>query len=74
MTAALRRAIEDSMQDIGLGTDERLDRAEQRIAAAILASIDAVKLSEESLPGDGFDSWADGFRQGWRAAREAVTR
>jgi hypothetical protein len=71
---ALRQAVADSMQDIGLGTDERLDRAEQRIATAILASIDAVKLSEESLPGDGFDSWADGFRQGWRAAREAVTR
>ena len=39
-----------------------------------LAAIDAVKLSEESLPGDGFDSWADGFRQGWTAAREAVAR
>jgi hypothetical protein len=61
------------MNDIGLGTEERLDRATARIEAAILANIDAVKLSEESLL-DGFNSWADGFRQGWQAAREAVSR
>lgn len=70
----LRAALEASMQDIGLGTDERLDRAVARVRSTLLAAIDAVALSEDSLPGDGFDSWADGFRQGWRAAREAVER
>ncbi len=66
----LRGAVEDSMQDVGLGTDERLVRATQRVRAAALAAIDSVALSDP----DGFDSWNDGFRQGWRAAREAVER
>ena len=70
----LREALAASMNDIGLGTDERLARAEARIITVALAAVDAVALSEDSLPGDGFDSWADGFRQGWRAAREAVER
>jgi hypothetical protein len=69
--SAIRQAIEDSMQDIGLGTEERLDRATERITAAVLANIDAVALVTLD---EGFNEWADGFRQGWRAAREAVFR
>ncbi len=41
---ALREAIEASMNDIGLGWEERLDRAEERIRAAILANLDDATL------------------------------
>jgi len=40
----LREAIEASMTDIGLGWEERLDRSEERIRAAIAANIDDATL------------------------------
>lgn len=43
----------------------------RRITAAILENVDAVQLYAP----DGTDPrWADGFRQGWLAAKEAVSR
>ncbi|MDA8355541.1 MAG: hypothetical protein M0Z95_04415 [Actinomycetota bacterium] len=69
----LREAIEASQNDISLGWEDRLDRAEMRIRRAVEANIDDVRLSEESLS-DPDGEWAAGFRAGWRIAREAVGR
>ena len=73
--STLREAIEASMNDIGLGWEERLDRAEERIRAAIAANLDDVKLDEHQLADPQGDPWAVGFfRAGWQAAREAALR
>lgn len=41
-TNAIRDAVAASMNDIGLGTEERLNRATARIQAAVLKSREAV--------------------------------
>jgi len=72
----LREAIEASMNDIGLGWEERLDRSEERIRAAILANIDPARSFTASMLAAiaADDPWAAGFRAGWQAAREAALR
>jgi len=71
----LREAIEASMTDIGLGWEERLDRSEERIRAAILANLDDATLDAHPVADPKADFGAViFFRAGWLAAREAALR
>lgn len=81
----LRQAIEDSMQDIGLGTDERLDRATERVRAVIFEALYAIesppyRAAYPAPPGSRLaaeqsrvrQDFMRGYREGCQAALEAV--
>ncbi len=57
-----------------MSDEERLDRAEERIRAVILANLDDATLDAHPLADPKGDPWAAGFRAGWLAAREAALR